>query len=110
LIEDEEPRTRLLAYNSYLTLDETRKLWEEVTGKKSEFKQVSLKEMQTYSGLPREILDGPACIDEFGYMPGIKDFMEPHQLKKPFKTEPFEGYLHRQSQETLFGSKLFKFT
>ena len=110
LVEDEEPKTRLLAYNSYLTFDETRSLWEKVTGKTAAFQHVSLEEMQEYSGLPREILDGPACIDEFGYMPGIDKYIEPHQLKKPFERESFESYLGRQSLETLLNMKFPRFT
>jgi hypothetical protein len=40
-----------------------------------------LEKMQAYCKLLREILDGPACIDEFAYMPGIEMYIEPHQLK-----------------------------
>lgn len=108
LIEDEEPRTKLLAYNSYLTLGETHQLWQEVTGEKVEYKHVSLEEMQAYCKLPREILDGPACIDEFGYMPGIEKYIEPHQLQNPVKLAGFEEYLRNQSRETLLTSKFWK--
>ncbi|KAM0351419.1 hypothetical protein ACHAO7_008016 [Fusarium culmorum] len=105
LVESEPARTKLLAYNSYLTMSEAVDIWRKVTGKKATIRTMTEEEMHQKSGLPYEVLDGPAYLDEYGYTEGIEGVITPEQLKKPVKTDSFEEYLKKQDPEALLSFK-----
>jgi hypothetical protein len=101
LIEDEPAGTKLLAYDSDLNILEIVDTWSRVTGKKAVFQSMSEEEMHKKTGLPYEVLDGAAYLDEYGYVEGVEGAITPEQLKKPVKTDSFEEYLRKQDMETL---------
>lgn len=105
LVEEEEPQTKLLAYDSLLTMDECVKAWSDVTGKESSFVQMERVEMSKKTGIPLEILDGPSFIGEFGYMGGIENYIEPHQLKTKVATPSYAEFVGTRNMEDLLGSK-----
>ncbi|KAM0438220.1 hypothetical protein ACHAQK_006955 [Fusarium lateritium] len=101
LIEDEPAGTKLLAYDSELTMPKAIEAWSKVTGKKARFQPMGEEKMHQKTGLPYEVLDGPAYLDEYGYTEGVEGVITPDQLKKPVKTDGFEEYLRKQDIETL---------
>jgi hypothetical protein len=101
LIEDEPAGTKLLAYDSELTMLEAIDIWSIVTGKEARFQQMTEEEMHQKTGLPYEVLDGAAYLDEYGYTEGVEGVITPKELKKPINTPSFEEYLRKQDVETL---------
>ncbi|KAF5662916.1 hypothetical protein FCIRC_11353 [Fusarium circinatum] len=101
LVEDEPAGTKLLAYDSDLNIMEIIETWSRVTGKKAIFQSMTEEEMHKATGLPYEVLDGPAYLDEHGYMEGVEGAITPEQLIKPIKTGSFEEYLRKQDPEAL---------
>ncbi|KAF4949230.1 hypothetical protein FSARC_13536 [Fusarium sarcochroum] len=101
LVEDEPVGTKLLAYDSNLAATEVLDLWSKATGQKARFEQMTEDEMHRKTGVPYEVLDGPAYMAEYGYTEGIEGVITPEQLKKPVKTDSFEKYLASQDVETL---------
>ncbi|KAF9767046.1 hypothetical protein IL306_000448 [Fusarium sp. DS 682] len=101
LVEDEPAGTKLLAYDSDLSIIEIMDTWSRVTGQKAVLQSVTEEEMHKKTGLPYEVLDGPAYLDEHGYMDGVEGAITPEQLKKPVKTASFEEYLRKQDLESL---------
>ncbi|KAI1183870.1 NAD(P)-binding protein [Nemania serpens] len=93
LIEDEAPGTKLLAYDSYLTTDQALEAWSRVTGKPARLVSLSLDQMHHLTRLPYEVLWAPAYMEEFGYMAGVSNFIEPHHLKKTVTTPSWEEWL-----------------
>ena len=107
LIEDEEPRKSLMAYDrdSYLTFPEIAEIWTRVTGEKCEFLPVSLEAMHKQTGLPLELLESPAFISEFGYMYGVERVIEPADLRQKVQTRSFEELLQEQHSDGKVGAK-----
>ncbi|KAJ5805199.1 hypothetical protein N7474_011086 [Penicillium riverlandense] len=103
LIEDETPRTKLLAYDEYLTIEQVIEVWEKVTGKKAAFVQMGLQELHAMSGVPLEVLYGPAFVDEFGYCGGIDGVIEPAQLKAKVNVKTFEESIRGLDMDFLLG-------
>ncbi|CAL5869773.1 uncharacterized protein PFLUO_LOCUS4003 [Penicillium psychrofluorescens] len=103
LIEDEAPRTKLLAYDEYLTIEQVIEVWEKVTGKKAAFVQMGLQELHAMSGMPLEVLNGPAFVDEFGYCGGIDGVIEPAQLKAKVGVKTFEESIRGLDMDFLLG-------
>ncbi|KAF4993234.1 hypothetical protein FGRMN_6598 [Fusarium graminum] len=101
LVEDEHVGTKLLAYDSELVVTEIIDIWSKVTGKEARFQQMTEEEMHQKTGLPYEVLDGPAYMNEYGYTEGIEGVITPDQLRKPIKTPSFEEYLRKQDAESL---------
>jgi hypothetical protein len=101
LIEDEPVGTKLLAYDSELSMPEIIDIWSKVTGKEARFQQMTEEEMHEKTGLPYEVLDGAAYLDEYGYTEGVEGVVTPEQLKKPVDTRSFEEYLRKQDVEAL---------
>ncbi|KAI1269052.1 NAD(P)-binding protein [Xylariaceae sp. FL1019] len=93
LIEDEEPGKRLLAYDSYLTVDQIAGVWSNVTGKPAKFVGMSMQAVHEMTKVPFEVLEGAAFIGEYGYMGGIPDAMEPAQLRNKPETPTYEEWL-----------------
>ncbi|KAJ4132442.1 hypothetical protein NW754_015258 [Fusarium falciforme] len=103
LIEDEPAGTKLLAYDSNMTISEAMDAWSAVTGKKAEFQQVTLSEMQELTGLPLEVLEGPAFLGEYEFCAGIEGVITPEQLKNPVKTPTYQEFLASKDIEYLTG-------
>lgn len=105
LVEEEGPQTKLLAYDSFLTMDECIRTWSDVTGKEASFVQMERMEMSKKTGVPLEVLDGPGFIGEFGFMGGIDNYIEPHQLKTKVATPSYADFLRSRKLEDLLGSE-----
>lgn len=105
LVEDEAPQTSLLAYDSLLTMNECIGTWSDVTGKESSFLQMDRMEMSQKMGIPLEILDGPGFIGEFGFMGGVENYIEPHQLQTKVATPSYAEFLRARELGELLGSK-----
>jgi nucleoside-diphosphate-sugar epimerase len=101
LVEDEAPGTKLLAYDSYLTIEEIIEMWSRVTGKKAKLVSLTLEQMHKRTGLPYEVLWAAPYIEEFGYMGGISNFIEPPQLKKKLVTPSWEDWLKTRDMKEL---------
>lgn len=101
LVESEPAGTNLLAYdeNSYLSLGETVKLWSRVMGEESVYKQVTREFMHEKLGVPEEVLEGPAFMEEFGYVGGVEGVIEPRDLRSSVETKSFERWLGEQERE-----------
>ncbi|KAL4731127.1 hypothetical protein ACLX1H_000088 [Fusarium chlamydosporum] len=105
LVEDEPVRTKLLAYDSYLSMAECVETWSKITGKEATVQSMTEEEMHRKTGLPYEVLDGAAYLDEYEYTDGIEGVITPDHLKKPVKTDTFEEYLSKQDLEDLLSFK-----
>lgn len=105
LVEDEAPGTKLLAYDSYLTIDQAIEVWSKVTGTSAKLVSLPLEQMHKLTGIPYEVLWGPAFIEEFGYMAGIGGFIEPHQLKNKVTTPSYEEWLQKRDMDKLLSTK-----
>lgn len=103
LIENEEPGKKLLAYDSFPSIGEIVDLWSKVTGKEAVLSEVSVEFMHEQSGVPLEVLGGPAFIEEFGYMAGLSGVVEPKDLKKRVETKTFEEFLRGRDWESVLG-------
>jgi hypothetical protein len=105
LIEDEDPGTTLLAYDSksYLAMGEIANLWSKASGKEVDYVEVSVDILHQKFGLSKEMLDGPAALKEFGYMGKTHGFIEPHQLKKQIDTKSFETWLNERNWAQVLG-------
>ncbi|KAL2869454.1 uncharacterized protein BJX67DRAFT_379008 [Aspergillus lucknowensis] len=106
LIEVEAPGTKLLAYDSYLTIVEIVDAWAKATGREAELETVSAGEMNRRFGIPWEVLEAPGWIEEEGYMAGIEGWITPDELKVKPETKSFETWLReRDWKEILDGGK-----
>ncbi|KAE8402390.1 hypothetical protein BDV37DRAFT_295391 [Aspergillus pseudonomiae] len=101
---DEPPRTRLLAYDSELTIGNIVEVWTRATGIEAELVEVEAVKMHEQLGIPWEILDAFLFIGEFGYSDGIEGVIHPSQLKTDLQTESFEAWLKKRNwKEVLQG-------
>ncbi|KAI1302526.1 hypothetical protein F5Y03DRAFT_407863 [Xylaria venustula] len=105
LIEDESPGAKLLAYDSYLTVEQAIEAWSNVTGKQAKLIRLSLEQTHKLTGVSYEVLWGPAFIEEFGYMAGIDGFIEPSQLRKKVTTPGYEEWLKTRDLDQLLSGK-----
>ncbi|KAL3471191.1 hypothetical protein BJX99DRAFT_266935 [Aspergillus californicus] len=96
LIQNEVPGTKLLAYDSFISLNEVVDVWARVTGKKAELVSVSAEYMNTEFGIPLEVLEAPRFIEESGYMGGIEGWIGPEGLRIPVQTDSFEAWLGKR--------------
>ncbi|KAF5022516.1 hypothetical protein F66182_5418 [Fusarium sp. NRRL 66182] len=101
LVEEEPAGTKLLAYDSDLTVPAILDIWNKVTGKGAKFEQLTEDEMHHRTGLPFEVLDGAAYLNEHHYTEGIEGVITPEQLKKPVKTASYEEYIASQHLDHL---------
>ncbi|KAI8623313.1 NAD(P)-binding protein [Xylariaceae sp. FL1651] len=104
LVEDEAPGTKLLAYDSYLTVEQAIEAWSRVTGKPAKFIGVTLERMHELTGLPHEVLYAASYLEEFGYMAGVNGFIEPPQLKNRVVTPSYEQWLKTRDMNELLSS------
>ncbi|KAI1145101.1 NAD(P)-binding protein [Nemania diffusa] len=105
LVEDEAPGTKLLAYDSYLAMDEAVEVWSRVTGKPAKLVSLTLEQMHKLTGLPYEVLWAPVYLEEYGYMAGISHFVEPPQLKNKVVTPSYEDWLRTRDMDELLATK-----
>ena len=82
LIEDEAPGTKLLAYDTYSTMDEILQQWSKANGKDAVLMPITIDTMRQKSGLTDEHLDAFAAFVEHDYMEGVQGVIEPHDLKQ----------------------------
>lgn len=104
LVEDENPGTHLLAYDSCPTVSELVDLWSKASGQEAEYVEVSTKIMHEKFGIPKEVLAAPDAINEFGYMGGVDTFIEPGQLKKKGLTKSYENWLEDRNWKEVLES------
>lgn len=104
LIEREDAGTKLLAYDSYLTMGEIANLWSRASGKEANYVEVPAEFMHRQFGIPIEVLDAPGFINDFGYMGGVDGFIEPVQMKKQVHTKSFEDWLNERDWKVVLGS------
>lgn len=105
LVEDEEPGTRLLAYDDYLSLQNVTDVWSGALGKQVKLISMGLEEMHKKMGIPLEILHGPAFISEYGYCADLENVIEPDQLKNRVGHQSFEAWLNEQDVAELLNLK-----
>jgi NAD(P)-dependent dehydrogenase (short-subunit alcohol dehydrogenase family) len=110
LVEDEQPRTKLFAYDAgnYMTMQEVVDAWCEVTGKKARIVTMESKEIQKMTGVADEVLLGPMYMVEYGYMAGIEGYIEPAELKKQIVAPTYRDFLKSQTQDYLLGTSAGK--
>ncbi|KAB8070531.1 hypothetical protein BDV29DRAFT_32658 [Aspergillus leporis] len=102
----EAPRTRLLAYDSYLSMGETVEAWAKATGYEADLVEMKAEAMYDRFGIPWEVLEAPGFISEFGYAAGIEGVIHPSQLKVPVQTDSFEEWLKKRNwKDILSGGK-----
>lgn len=105
LVEDEAPGMKLLAYDDYLSVKEITAVWSKALGKPAKVIEMGVQEMHEKTGVPLEVLGGPAFIDEFGYCAGLESVVEPAQLKSHVQGKSFEEWLKGQDVMELLGLK-----
>ncbi|KAJ5397887.1 hypothetical protein N7509_006000 [Penicillium cosmopolitanum] len=96
LVEDEEPRTRLLAYDDYLSVGEVGAIWTKTLGNEVKLIQMTMEAMSEKTGVPLEILMGAAYLGEYSYCAGVPNVIEPAQLKTRIETQTFETWLKEE--------------
>ncbi|KAJ5130894.1 uncharacterized protein N7515_006933 [Penicillium bovifimosum] len=105
LVEDEAPGMKLLAYDDYPSIEEIMGVWSRALGKEVNVIEMTLQEMHEKTGIPLEVLGGPAFIDEFGYCAGLRNVIEPAQLKAHVQGPGFEEWLKGRDAMALLGLK-----
>ena len=99
LIEDESAGTKLLAYNSNLTIGQIVDEWSKASvdngGKEAMFVPISVEVARGF-GMTDEHLDSPAFVAEFGYVGLMEGVVEPGQLKKTVVTKTWEESLREE--------------
>ncbi|KAF7139667.1 hypothetical protein CNMCM5793_007266 [Aspergillus hiratsukae] len=93
LVEHEPAGTNLLAYDSYLSINEVVDIWAKAMGKKAELVTVTAEHMHTEFDIPWEVLQAPLWIDEAGYMGGIEGWIGAADLKVRPRTKTFGEWL-----------------
>lgn len=101
LVEDEDPGTKLLAYDSYPSMSQIADIWSEATGKRGIYVEMSAEVMNKEYGIPIEVLDAPGFVSEFGFMGGVEGWIEPGKLKKKVETKTFGEWLKEKNLEGL---------
>ncbi|KAF2162591.1 hypothetical protein M409DRAFT_27212 [Zasmidium cellare ATCC 36951] len=82
LIEDEQPGTKLLAYDTFPTISEIVSSWSNENGKEADLIPISIQALHEKMGMTWEHLDILSTLDETGdYMAGVEGYIEPQQLK-----------------------------
>ncbi|PLB53580.1 NAD(P)-binding protein [Aspergillus steynii IBT 23096] len=106
LVENERPGVKLLACDASLTIDAIVKAWNRATGRPAELVEVSTDYMHRELGIPREVLDAPPYIAEFGYMGGLDNVLYPKDLAVKVQTPSFTDWLEAQNwQQILDGGR-----
>jgi hypothetical protein len=93
LIETEPAGTKLLAYDSNPNMGEMVDIWSKATGKETILEVTTIEAMHERFKLPMEVLDGVGFINEFGYVGGDTEVVEPDGLRTKVKTKSFEEWM-----------------
>lgn len=81
LIEDEEPGTKILAYDSFPTIGEIITNWSKANGKQADLVPITVQALHEKMGMTWEHLDILSfLIESNDYMAGVEGYIEPHQL------------------------------
>ncbi|PYI00596.1 putative hscarg dehydrogenase [Aspergillus sclerotiicarbonarius CBS 121057] len=100
LVEEETAGVKLLACCGWLEVREMVDVWARVTGREAEVVEVTPEWMRRELGIPMEVLDAPAYIEEFGYMSGLEGVVEPGELRgRGLERWSFEDWLRGQDWE-----------
>lgn len=99
LVEDEKAGVKLLACCAWLEVREMVNVWTRVTGREAEVVEVTPEWMNRELGVPMEVLDAPAFIEEFGYMGGLEGWVEPGELREGWGKWSFEEWLRGEDWE-----------
>lgn len=105
LTEDENPGTKLLAYDDYLSVEQVGNIWKSVLGKEVKLIQMPMQAMSERTGVPVEILMGAAYLGEYSYCAGVPGVIEPAQLKTRVETQSFEAWLKDQDSTELLNKQ-----
>ncbi|KAK4494538.1 hypothetical protein PRZ48_013894 [Zasmidium cellare] len=82
LIEDEQPGTKLLAYDTYPSINEIVSNWGRENGKEADLIPITIQGLHEKVGLTWEHLDILSTLMETDdYMAGVDNYIEPSQLK-----------------------------
>lgn len=103
LVEDEQPRTRLLAYDDYLSVEQVMGIWQNTLGTKVNLVQLTMQAMSEKTGVPLEILQGAAYLGEYSYCAGVPNAIEPAQLKKRYEGQKFADWVKENDTAELLG-------
>ncbi|KAJ5098288.1 hypothetical protein N7532_005289 [Penicillium argentinense] len=104
LVEDEEPRTKLLAYEDYLSIEQVVNIWKKALGKEFRLIQLTMEAMREKPGVPREILLGAAYLGEYSYCAGVSNVIKPARLKNRLETQSFKDWLEGKNAMELLGA------
>lgn len=110
LVEEEEPGLKLMAYDCDVEFGQALEDWNAITGRDARFLQVSEEQMHKDTGLPYEVLDGPAFLAEYDYMAGVQGkVVRPSDLKSQQPVKMFREILEARPMKELLESKHRKF-
>lgn len=105
LVEEEEPGTKLLAYDDDVSIAQALEIWSKVSGTEADFVQMDMQTMHELFGVPLGYLEAAAFVADFGYTAGIEGVITPDQLKTKVKRPSYEEYLLSLGAEHLLGPK-----
>ncbi|KFY05461.1 hypothetical protein V492_08529 [Pseudogymnoascus sp. VKM F-4246] len=105
LIEDEQPGTKLLAYDtdSFLTMEEFGDIWSRASGNEVSFVEVSVDFMHEEFGIPMEVLRIFPALNEFGFVGSMK-VMEPGELTTKVQTKSYEEWMKERDWQAILES------
>ncbi|OQE31578.1 hypothetical protein PENSTE_c001G04197 [Penicillium steckii] len=103
LVEDEQPGTRLLAYDDYLPVERVMTIWTNTLGKKVKLVELTMQAMSEKTGVPPEILEGAAYMGEYSYCAGVPNVIEPAQLKTRHEGQKFVDWVKENDVTELLG-------
>lgn len=110
LIEEEEAGLKLLAYDCDVEFSQALEDWKAVTGTDARFLEVSEEQMHRDTGLPYEVLDGPAFLAEYDFMEGVKgNVVRPHQLRNKVPVKTYREILAARPLKELLEIEHIKF-
>ncbi|KPM39718.1 hypothetical protein AK830_g6827 [Neonectria ditissima] len=104
LVEDEEPGTKLFAYEDDLSVAEAIDAWSKVTGEEVDFVQLPVQTIHELSGVPMEFLEAPAYLEEYSYTAGVEGVITPDKLKTKIQLPSYQEFLVSEGREKLLGA------
>ncbi|KAK7421618.1 hypothetical protein QQX98_002085 [Neonectria punicea] len=103
LVEDEEPGTKLFAYEDDLNIAEIIDVWSKVSGEEAQHVQMSIQSIHEISGVPIGFLEAAAYLTEYSYTAGLEDAITPDKLKNKIQVPGYEEFLVSEGREKLLG-------
>lgn len=106
LVEEPETGLKLFAHDCNPSIEDAIDAWKGITGKEARFVYKSMEEMKELTGLPYEVLNGPAFLAEYHFMDGVKGkVVNPADLKVKVKTKSIDQILRDRGMEDILGEK-----